>query len=387
MARWIRRIVLVVVIAGAAVWLLSVVLQEELVPVTVHSVRSGRVDETVTNSKSGSIRTRHRAKLSPEIGGRVEMVAVREGDRVSEGQVLLRVASADLKATVALRERSLEAAKAAEHAACLAAEQTMRTWERNEALGKDSIVSPNQLDDSRSRQEVTAAQCVEAGARVAQARAALDVARVGYGRTELRAPFDGVVAELETERGEWISPSPPGVPIPPVLDVLDPDAIYVSAPIDEVDVGKIEEDQPVRITLDSHQGRSFNGTVVRVAPYVQNREEENRTFEIEVEFDDPELARTFLPGTSADVEVILDSRENVRRIPSYALIEGKRVFVVLDGTLAALDVETGLRNWAYTEITAGLETGDKVVVSLDRVEVQEGAAVVIQDEVVDEPPS
>ena len=374
-------------IAAAAVWLWTVVFQEELIPVTVHSVGSGRVDETVTNSKSGSIKTRHRAKLSPEIGGRVEMLAVRAGDRVSEGQVLLRIANADLKAAVVLRERSLEAAMAAEQAACLVAEQARRTWERNEALGKDSIVSPDQLDDSRSRQEVTAARCVEAGARVAEARAALEVIRVDYSRTELRAPFDGVVAELETERGEWISPSPPGILIPPVLDILDPDSIYVSAPIDEVDVGRVEMGQPVRITMDSHQGSSFDGTVVRVAPYVQDREEENRTLEIEVEFDDHELARMFLPGTSADVEVILDSRDNVTRIPSYALIEGKRVFVVRDGTLAALDVETGLRNWAFTEITAGLETGDKVVVSLDRVEVQEGAAVVIHEEVVDEPPS
>jgi len=380
MARWVRRVIIIVVLAGLAGWLAARWLSEPPVPVTVHTVQTGTVNETVTNSKSGSIRTRHRAKLSPEIGGRVEMLGIRKGDRVTKGQVLVRIANDDLRALVALRERSLEAGQAAERAACLAAEQARRTFLRNEALSRDRIVSPDALDDSRSRMDVTAAQCTEAGSRVQEARAALEATRVDFARTEIRAPFDGVVAELETEIGEWVSPSPPGVPIPPILDILDPQAIYVSAPIDEVDVGKVLVGQRVMITMDSHPGRSFDGVVTRVAPYVQDFEEENRTFEIEVEFEDRDMARTFLPGTSADVEVVLDSKSRVVRIPTYALIEGQRVLVVSGGALVSREVETGLRNWQFTEITRGLSAGDQVVVSLDRVEVKEGAEVEVEDE-------
>jgi HlyD family secretion protein len=136
----------------------------------------------------------------------------------------------------------------------------------------------------------------------------------------------------------------------------------------------------VRVTLDAYPGESFPGHVLRVAPYVLDLEEQNRTFEIEVEFADAEFARTLRPGTSADVEVILDAVDDVLRIPSYALIEGKRVLRFNDGVLESVEVETGLQNWQFTEIRSGLADGDAVVISLDRVEVQAGAAAEITAE-------
>ena len=109
-------------------------------------------------------------------------------------------------------------------------------------------------------------------------------------------------------------------------------------------------------------------------------EEHSRTFEIEVELDDREAAATMLPGTSADVEIILEARADVLRIPSYALIEGNRVFVVNDGTIVAQQVAPGLKTWDFTEVTSGLEVDELVVVSVDRVEVTEGARVRVTGE-------
>lgn len=380
MKRWAVRIAVLLVLVAAVVALRLTVFRDDPVPVTVQRVARGRVDETVTNSKAGTVRTRRRASLGPEIGGRVAALPAREGDPVRKGQVILRLADEEWAAQVSLRERSLEAARAAESAACLSAEQAQRDLQRLQRLARDEIVSEDHLEAAASQRDVTAARCREAKARVLEAAAALDAARVNLSRTELRAPFDGILAELDVEVGEWITPSPPGVPIPPVLDVLDPDAIYVSAPLDEVDVGRVKVGLPVRVTMDSHPGRSFPGKLVRTAPYVLDLEEQNRTFEVEVEFDDPEFARTLLPGTSADVEVILDSREDVLRVPSYALIEGRRVLVVQEDRLVAVDVVTGLKNWEFTEIESGLSPGDRVVVSLDRVEIQAGAKVRIEDE-------
>jgi HlyD family secretion protein len=189
-----------------------------------------------------------------------------------------------------------------------------------------------------------------------------------------------VVAEVRAEVGEWITPSPPGIQIPAVFDLIDPEAIYISAPLDEVDVGRIGTGMPVRVTTDAYAETAFAGTVVRVAPYVQDQEEQNRTFEIEVELDEPDPERALRPGTSADVEVVLTSKSAALRIPTYALIEGREVLVVEDDVLQRREVRTGLRNWDYVEILDGLEAGEAVVVSLDRAEVQEGAHARIESE-------
>ncbi|HEU4400932.1 MAG TPA: efflux RND transporter periplasmic adaptor subunit, partial [Candidatus Polarisedimenticolia bacterium] len=102
--------------------------------------------------------------------------------------------------------------------------------------------------------------------------------------------------------------------------------------------------------------------------------------EVEVDFEDAAFAGTLLPGTSADVEIVLRSVQNALRIPTYALMEGNRVLLFNGGHLVARDVKTGLHNWEWGEITGGLAEGDRVVVSLDRAEVKEGARATIKSE-------
>ncbi|MCZ6570914.1 MAG: efflux RND transporter periplasmic adaptor subunit, partial [Deltaproteobacteria bacterium] len=137
--------------------------------------------------------------------------------------------------------------------------------------------------------------------------------------------------------------------------------------------------QNVRVTVDSHRGREFPGTVERVAIYVLDLEAQNRTVEIEVELDDKELASKLLPGTSADVEVILEVRDRVLRLPTSALLEGNRVLLANDGRLVEQSVEVGLKNWDYAEVVSGVEEGHRVVTTLDRVEVKAGAHVEVEE--------
>jgi len=187
------------------------------------------------------------------------------------------------------------------------------------------------------------------------------------------------VLNVATEVGEWISPSPPGVLIPPVIEVIDPAALYVSAPIDEADVAPMRVGLPVRITLDAFRGRSFAGELTYVPAWVESRQEQNRVLLVEAEFAE-DLPENLLPGLSADAEVILDVREDVLRVPTYALLEGDRVLVAAGDRLAEVAVGTGLRNWDFTEVTSGLAVGDRIVVSLDRPDVKDGARVAIVDE-------
>jgi len=378
MKRWLRRILILALVVIAGFALRYTVFKKDPVDVTVFRVAKGRVEDSVTNSKAGTVATRRRAAISPEIGGRVRELTAREGDRVVQGQVLLRLVDEDYRARVELSGRALEAAQAAEREACLARDQAQRDLERYLQLGE--IVSQELLDQFRSRRDTTVARCEAMGAEVLKARSAETLAKVELSKTVLHAPFDGIVTTVSTEIGEWITPSPPGVPIPPVIELLDPDAIYIRIPLDEADVGSVREGLPVRITLDAYPGRSFMARVTRVAAFVSDQIDQNRTFEIEVELDDRAFARTLLPGASADAEVILDARDDVLRIPSYALMEGGRVLVVREEHLVEVSVKTGLRNWQFTEVVDGLADGDPVVVSLDRVEVVEGARVRVAGE-------
>jgi HlyD family secretion protein len=378
--RLIRTLAIVALLVLAGVALRYTVFKTQPVEVTVFRVARGLVEDTVTNSKAGTVKTRQRATLSPEIGGRVAELPVREGDRVKRGQVLMRVANDDYRARVTLQELSLKAAGAGRRETCLRAEQAERDYQRYLRLSQDEIISEEIVDQVQNERDVGVAACEAAEARVLEAEAGLRLAQVELDKTVLRAPFDGIVAELSTEVGEWVTPSPPAMPVPPVVELIQQTAIYVSAPLDEVDLSRVGVGLLVRITLDAYADREFSGRVTRIAPYVLDLEEHSRTFEIEAEFDDAEFAAQLLPGTSADVEVILDSEQDVLRIPSYALIEGSHVLVVRDGILVSREVTTGLRNWAFAKVESGLEVGEAVVVSLDRAEVREGVQAVIVEE-------
>ena len=371
--RWLRRGGVLLAIVAAVLLLRATLFRPDPVPVTVAAVAKGTVEETVAGSRAGTVKSRRRATLSPEVGGRVERLAVREGDRVRTGDLLVRIAAEDVKAQVALAEKSLVVAEAAEVEACRAAEQARRDLARSRSLARDEVLSVGLLEKAETEAGMTAAACDAARARVGQARASLDVARIALGKTVLRAPFDGVVAEVSTEEGEWVTPSPPGLPIPPVVELFDPDDVYVSAPLDEVDVGRVKKGAEVRVTFDAYPARTFSGRVTRVADYVLDLREQNRTFEVEVALDDAAFARTLLPGTSADAVVVLARKEDVLRLPSYAILPGGRALVLAEERLAGAKVETGLKGAEWAEVVSGLSAGDLVVTSLDRPEVKEGA--------------
>ncbi len=376
MSKWLIRGLIAVAVVAIALLLRSTVLAPKPIPVRTVAAEPGRVEETVTNSRAGTVKARRRAKLSPDTGGQVVEIPYREGERVEAGAVVLRLESTSQQARLELARQDEAAARAERERACLAAERAKRELDRVSRLADEQIVSTDLLDAAETSQLETEAACRAAQAQVARAAAAVNVARTDLDKRLLRAPFAGIVAEVSTEIGEWVTPSPPALPVPPVIDVLDPASVYITAPMDEVDSARVRVGQPARVTVDSHQGRSFPGHIARVAPYVLDLEAQNRTVDIDVELDDQNVVDQMLPGTSADVEIILSVRDDVLRIPTSTLIEGSRVLVLEDGVLAERQVETGLRNWDFTEILSGLETGARVVTSLDRTEVTAGAEAV-----------
>jgi HlyD family secretion protein len=378
-SRWVRRLLVLVVLAGLGVTLRLTYFRPALLPVSVVRVEMGSVEELVTNNKAGTVTAKRQASLATEIGGRVVRLRVAEGDRVRKGDELLALSDADLRAQVTLQERSVDASRSAAVEACAFADFSAGERNRSRRLLADGAISQQALALAENQLTTAMAACAAANARTAQAAAAVDLARAILGKTVLYAPFDAVVSRVSAHLGEWLTPSPSGLPMPAALELVDVGSIYVRAPLDEVDAGKARPGLPVRITMDAFAGRVFRGRVSRVGVYVSEAQQQNRTFDIDVTFDDAALARTLLPGTSADVEVILDARDDVIRLPTAAILQGGRVLVVRAGLLVAVPVRAGLANWEFTEIVDGVRPGEQVVVSLDRPEVREGARVTVTE--------
>jgi HlyD family secretion protein len=366
----------VVVAVLAAVWWLS---RPEPIAVTVVTAERGPVAATVANTRAGTVDACRRAGLSPALGGQIESLPVKEGDRVEPGTLLLELWNADLKAELTLAERDARAARSRAREACVVAEVAKRDAERLTKLRADRLASEEAADQAEGRAESTAAACTAAedATRVADAR--VDVARAQLQRTQLYAPFAGVIAEINGELGEFVTPSPVGIPTPPTVDLIDASCLYISAPIDEVDAPRVRAGLPARISLDAFPQRAFPGHVRRVAPYVLDQEKQARTVEIEAEFDDPEDAG-LLAGYSADVEVVLDERADVLRLPTSVILPDGTVLVLDEATstIASRAVETGISNWEFTEIVRGLTAGDRVVSSIDREGVVDGAVVRVE---------
>ena len=165
------------------------------------------------------------------------------------------------------------------------------------------------------------------------------------------------------EIGEYSTPSPPGIPMPPAIDLLTHLCHYISAPIDEVDAADIQVGDPVVIRLDAFREQTFIGTVKRVAPYVQDIAKQARTVDVDVTFEKNSLPR-LLTGYSADIEIVLEKHENVLYIPTDIIVDNQFVFIVnQDNRIEKRTLQLGLSNWQKTEVISGLSNKDKIVSS------------------------
>ena len=370
MKRFLTIAIIVLAIAAGTFYLL----RPQPVAVAVTRVARGDVYSTVSNTRAGTVDACRRAGLSPALGGQIAALPVAKGDHVESGALLLQLWNDDLAASLTLAEREAQAARSQARQACVLASVARREADRLMRLSEQGLASTEDTERAVGNADANEAGCAAANDSTRVSAARVDVARAQLERTELRAPFAGVVAEINGELGEFVTPSPVGIPTPPTVDLIDASCLYISAPIDEVDAPAIKKGQAARISLDAFPNRSFDGHVRRVAPYVLDLEKQARTVEIEAEIDDPDNS-ALLPGYSADVEVLLDHRTNVLRVPTSIVNTDNRVFVFDPSTarLESRQISTGLSNWEFTEVTSGLAEGDQVVTSIDRAGVADGA--------------
>jgi HlyD family secretion protein len=377
LSRWIL-LVAVLAAAGFFVWQKT---RPKPLEVLVAKVMRGTVEQTVANTRAGTVEACRRARLSPSIGGQIARLPVREGDQVEAGELLLEVWNEDLRAQLVLAEREVGVAEAQAHAACLSADEAQRQAERAEQLFNSQVGSVEETDRAVTKAKSLAAQCEASRASVEMGKARVAVARTSLERTRLIAPFGGVVAKIEGELNEYVTPSPVGVQTPPAIDLIENNCYYVSAPIDEVDAAGVRVGMESRISLDAFRGRHFAGTVRRISPYVLDIEKQARTVDIEAAFADEADFKDLLAGYSADVEIILASKPDTLSIPTEAVVDGVKVFVFEPGdqTVRVQEITTGLANWVSTEVVSGLSEGQLVVVNVDKPGLADGVQAVVAE--------
>lgn len=377
----LRWSLLAVVIAaiGAIIWHYTRPVPVEIV---IRPVETGQVDKIVANTRAGTVEACRRAKLSPSIGGQIAKLPVKEGDSVTAGQLLLELWNDDLVAQTVLAQSEVTSAESRAKSACLQAEVAQREADRQIKLRRSGSASEEQADKTITRAQSLQAECKAARAVVETSRARVGVAKANLDRTRLTAPFSGIIAQINGELSEFVTPSPIGIPTPPAVDIVDISCFYVTAPIDEVDAAAIDVGLPAIISLDAFGDRHLSGRVRRIAPFVLDREKQARTVDVEVEFTRTEDFKHLLAGYSADVEIVLDARKNTLRIPTHAILDGKRVFVYLPDrkVIRERSIQAGLSNWEYTEVISGLKPGEQVVVNVDRSGIADEAPAVVMKE-------
>ena len=326
------------------------------------------VEHTVSNTRAGTIDACRRSKMSPAMGGHINSLPVKEGDEVKKGQVLLELWNKEAKARVQAAEMNAKQV-------CILSARAEKNAQRKNELRQKDLASEDETEIAVSNAASQSAACDAALANVKVTQASLE-------RTMLIAPFDGVVAEIEGELGEYVTPSPVGVATKPTVDLIDSSCIYISAPIDEIDAPEVHSGMKARIMMDAFGDQEFPATVRRVAPYVLDLEKQARTVEIEAVFDNPD--KVLLPGYSADIEVIIDRSENTLSIPTQAVMRDNFIYLIDSEKLVKKQIEVGLSNWQYTEVTKGLTIEDQIVLSVDREGVKAGVQVEVEEDEAEE---
>ena len=363
---------LIVALLSYAVWFAT---RPKPIEVELATIIRGTVESTVVNTRAGTVKACRRAKLAPATGGQIVKLQVKEGERVKQGQMLLEIWNSELAAKLELAQQQMLTAEKRRREACIVADNAHRQSRRMRQLVAKNFVSQERSDDADAKALARQASCDASTTDVKRAQAQIQVVQSGLERTVLTAPFAGIVARITGEIGEYATPSPPGIATPPVVDLIDDTCLYVSAPMDEIDAPKLKTGQFTRITLDALPGQVFTGKIRRIAPYVTEVEKQARTVDVEVDFDEPPNL-LLLVGYSADVEAVIDRHDDVLRIPAQAIRQKNKVLVLgADSKLEERSVETGLTNWAFTEVINGLEAGDQVFLTSDQDDVKAGTQV------------
>ncbi|MGE6225425.1 efflux RND transporter periplasmic adaptor subunit [Aeromonas media] len=365
--------------AGVAVAALAWWWRPQGTPVKLVAVGRGDVLVTLVNTRAGTIKSCQRAGLSLPGGGVVEQIAVKAGDRVAQGDLLLTLWSDDIRADLSRARAQQALGKTQREERCSEAAYYEREANRLATLLAKNLTSRTLAEQAQNLADTRRYICRASRQqeRVDEALVAQVEARLAERR--LQAPFAGVVAEVNSKLGEYMTPSPPGVAMPPVIDLIDDRCLYVSAPIDEVDAARLRVGQSARVLLDAMPGRDLAATVTRIAPYVKELEKQARTVEVEAALIAPPSDVPLLIGYSADLEVEVTRATDVLRVAASSRADDGSVLRLEGDRLVRVLPRWGVENWNWIEVAEGLAAGDRLAAQPGQI-VGEGPFTAAEDQ-------
>ncbi|MBZ5526524.1 MAG: efflux RND transporter periplasmic adaptor subunit [Acidobacteriia bacterium] len=362
----------------------------EIDPSKLAAVERGDLARVVV--ATGKIQPLAKVEIKSKASGIVKKLYVDYGDRVKAGQLLAELDKVQLQANVREAQANLQVAQAARDSALAALERNKvdaegpdvpflkSNMERAEKMFKDGIISKSFVEDAEKNYQmglnrqmsaqrslaVARAEIARAEAQVAQSRAALERVTEDLRNSTIVSPIDGLVLSRDVQVGDAVSSILVlGSQATLLFNLGDIREVYVQGKVDEADIGKVYLNQPARIVIESFKDKKLTGKVTKISPL--GKEKDNvTTFEVRVSISNP--GGELKANMSANAEILLEEKKNVLMIPEAALIydkERKASVETPDGKekngKKKVDVKLGISNGVKTEIVAGLNEKQQVV--------------------------
>ncbi len=328
-------------------------------------VKTARVEETPFGeavTANGTLAAYDQTTASVKVPGRLRSITVDLGSVVRRGQVIAQVEPQDYNLRVQQAEAALAQARA-------------RLGLSPD--GRDDNVNPEEtgtvrqaLDSADAAYKVALSRYQDAieeirnrQAVMAQRRSELSLARQQLADTSVRAPLDGIVQEKRASVGEYLAAGAP------VVNIVKMDPLRLRAEVPEREAKNVRSGQNVRVTIDGDTN-VYVGQIMRLSPVIA---QQSRMLLVEADVRNNGKLR---PGAFAHAEIMTNDAQMVATVPSKAIVTFagiEKVIVVQNGKALEKPVTTGRRNGEWTEIVAGVNVGDQVVV--DPGNLQSGQAV------------
>lgn len=323
---------------------------------------------------SGELAHEEEVNLTSEVVGRVEAVYVKEGQRVTAGELVLAIDSEAYAAHVEQNRAAMRLEEINIDRTALRIDNLERRDARNARLHAQRLLDEHSFEAARHELEAARIDLKSARERLAQARARLNQSTEQLERTRLRAPIDGVVTALDIDVGETAIASSTNIPGSQLMTIADPSRVVTEVHVDEADVANVRAGQSAEIVAIAYPRQPLSGVVEFVANTARrHRDRRGLSFLVRVRIVETQGIR-LRPGMSCRAEIFTASAEETLALPIQAIVAdeaadgaaGQHIYLAEDGVARKVAVRTGRSDDAWQEILTDLDPAQPVVVGPSR---------------------